>query len=105
MEAIFYDGRLAAITTAERVFLPPEVEQLESGDPWLRMVVGMCLYARDVERGLVPGPYSRDQAEFFARVLFMPEHEFKRAQASSDEELARRFRMPIGEVAKRRSEL
>jgi len=105
VDAIFYDGCLAAIAASERVFLAPEVDALEAGDPWLRMVAAMCLYARDVQRGDVAGPYDHQQAEFYARAVLMPADEFAPLRDLEDADLAARFAVPMAEIARRRKEL
>ena len=40
---------------------------LPAGHPRQRFVAALCLYAQDVARGVLPGPYSDQLAELYAR--------------------------------------
>jgi hypothetical protein len=65
-ELIRYRGTIAAIATARRAWLVPEIEELPDGHPDKRFVAFMVLYAMDVQRGDLPGPFRQEEAEAFA---------------------------------------
>lgn len=105
MRAVFYRGDLVAITTRRRVFLAPELASLERGDPLLRFVAIMCLYSRDVDLGEVPGPYDDAMAELYARSVLIPDRAFRASASDPDEALASRFRVPVEQIAAKRSDV
>jgi hypothetical protein len=72
LQPIIYRGRLAACATATRVFLAHEFERRPVGDPELRFVLFMCLYARDVLTGEIAGPYRTEDACTYARAALIP---------------------------------
>lgn len=65
----------------------------------------MCLYARDVQEGVLPGPYDQQAAEFFARSVLAPLDEFEQVAGRDDEQLAQHFGVPAREIAARRRDL
>lgn len=105
MEAIFYDGTLASIVTARRVYLAPEISELDAEHPYRRMVAVIALYARDVQRGLVAGSYRQEEAEARARSVLVPAGELRRMEGVAEQELARHFRVPVREIRRRQREL
>lgn len=105
MRAIAYRGQLVALVTGASVHLAPQIGELPAGHPRLRMVAAMCLYSRDVDKGEVPAPYQEWAAELYARCLLLPDEEFQRFGHESDEELARRFSIPIEQVCEKRRDL
>jgi hypothetical protein len=68
---IRYRGRFAAIATARRSWLAPAIERLPDGHPDKRFVAFMVLYAMDVKRGDLPGPFSQVEAEAFASEVIL----------------------------------
>ena len=65
----------------------------------------MCLYAHDVPGGLVPGPYSDQRAELYARCLLLPDQAVTAATTLTDAELAERFGVPLEQARAKRGEL
>jgi hypothetical protein len=105
VQAIHYRGRLVAVATSRQVFLAPEVQALPAGHPHVRMVALMCLYARDVASGDLPGPFDQARAELFARCVLIDDDEFARLAGLPDPALARHFRVPVEHFAAKRLDL
>lgn len=102
MRAISYRGELVAVTTRARVYLAPDVAALPAGDPKLRFVAALCLYGRDIDTGEIAGPYCSEEAELYARCLLVPDDEFVGSMNEPDQQLAKRFRVPVEEVGRKR---
>ncbi len=102
---VTYQGQPAAVVTPQRIHLAPPFEALPVGDPVLRFVAFMALYARDVETGEQPGPYTNDRAELFARCALIDPAELWTHSDRADTELAEHFGVPVKQVALRRAEL
>src|SRR5690349_21636559 len=65
---IEYDGELVALVSAERVhIISPRLAARPAGDPELRFVAYMCLCCGEVLRGNLPGPYTQELGELWAR--------------------------------------
>jgi hypothetical protein len=65
---IEYQGELVALVSAERVhIISPRLATRPAGDPDLRFVAYMCLCCGEVLRGRLPGPYTQDLGELWAR--------------------------------------
>lgn len=105
MRAISYRGELVAIATRARVYLAPAVSALGRGDPKLRFVAAMCLYSRDVDQGHVPRPYRDEDAELYARCLFLPDDRFVAPAHEDDCDLADRFGVPVEQIAAKRRDI
>ena len=63
-----YHGQTVALAARERFWLAAHIEALPASHPDKRHVCFMALYARDVLTGDLPGPYSDDDADRFARL-------------------------------------
>ena len=72
IQPISYRGRTVAACTRERFFLSDEIEARPHDDPLLTFVLAMVLYARAVAHGVLPGPYSDDDAIRYARRMLIP---------------------------------
>ena len=72
IQPITYRGRTLAACTRERIFLADTLERRPPGDPELTFVLYMCVYAGDVARGELPGPYTDADARNYARACLIP---------------------------------
>jgi hypothetical protein len=102
---IFYDGELVAVACSARVFLDPSITVLPRGHPRRRVVAALCLYARDIDSGELPGPYDDAEAERYARSLLIPDEEFELLADECDERLAERFRVPADQIVGKRADV
>jgi hypothetical protein len=59
---IIYQGRLAAVVVAEEAILTDPLPE-----PDERTVKAMCLYALEINAGLLPGPYTDENALEYAQ--------------------------------------
>lgn len=98
---VSYRGAPAALVGATRFSFLGDVRHLPPGHPDVRMVVHMSYYARLVLLGEMPGPYTDEDAERFARFALIEEEQLGRY---SDQTLARRFGVPGDQVARARAE-
>lgn len=101
---IRYEQKIVATTGPTRVSLAPEIEALDDGHPVKRFVALMVLYARDVSTGALPGPYTDQEAEFYARGALIDDEAFARQAAADDGSLAEIFGVPIEQVAAKRTD-
>ena len=62
-----YEGQTVALAARARFWLAAHIEALPTGHPDKQHVCFMALYARDVLTGQLPGPYSDQDADRFAR--------------------------------------
>jgi len=78
LQPITYRGRVVA---AHRRALPAhdELEDRPVGDPERTFVAYMCLYARDLVTGDLPGPYTQQRARRFAQACLIPAELAERA--------------------------
>ena len=67
MRLVSYGDEVVAVAGTTRFYLAPQVEALGERDPLVAFVALMCAYADRVRSGRLPGPYSDDRAELFAR--------------------------------------
>jgi hypothetical protein len=103
--SVTYRGRLVAAATAERTYVSAPLLERGTDGCKLRFVLAMCLYAMDVDAGVLPGPHSEDAAAMFARACLMPRSEFAAWLDQPDDRLAGRFGVPVLEVGRRRQDL
>jgi hypothetical protein len=68
VQLISREGAIVAVACTTRFHLAPDVARRPPGDEVRRLVVLMCAYAHRVSVGTVPGPYSDERAELWARV-------------------------------------
>ena len=73
--------RPVALAAPTRFWLAAHIEALPAGHPRKRHVAFMALYARDVLTGAMPGPYSDDDAERFARLALSEREDGRGAHA------------------------
>jgi len=100
-----YRGQLVASATAERAYVSAPLLERGIEDPMLRFVLAMCMYAMNVDGGVLPGPDSDEAAAAFARARLLPRGEFTAWLDRPDDQLAWRFSVPVVEVARRRRDL
>jgi hypothetical protein len=96
---ISYQRRAAAYAGAERFWLAVHIQALPNGHPVKRVVAFMALYARDVLRGELPGPYSDERARTFARLALVDPDTYAAQHTASDEQLATLLKLPVDEIA------
>ncbi len=97
LQPITYRGRLAACATATRVFLAHELRHRPADDPELKFVLFMCLYARDVLSGEIPGPYRHEDACTYARAALIPAELLERPLRDT-KSTAVALGVPVGEL-------
>jgi hypothetical protein len=68
-----YQGQTVGLAARARFWLAAHIEALPAGHADKRHVCFMALYARDVLTGQLPGPYSDDDADRFARLALEPD--------------------------------
>jgi hypothetical protein len=105
MTPITYRGELAATATGTRCLLADWLRKRPMGDPDLRVVAAMCLFAMEVAAGRLPGPYRDDLALLFAREMLIDDLEFELYADETDAALAERFRVPLEHIADKRDDL
>ena len=103
IQSITYRGRLVACATERGLFLCGRLASRPVSDPERTFVIYMGVYAADVLRGELPGPYSDEQARRFARVALIPD-ELLEHELPHLEQTARALRVPVGELRRARAE-
>ena len=81
---IQYNGEVVAVAGPHRFHLAPRIEALEPRAPLRAMVAMMCFFAQRVHVGELPGPYSDDRAELYARCALTDEEAFIFADSGHD---------------------
>jgi hypothetical protein len=105
VELVCFQEQVVAVVGRARVRLVPPVERLSVGHPVRRFVVAMALYGWDVERGVLPGPYSDRRAAWYARSVLIDNRLFRAHRYHRDLSLARMFVVPVAQVAAKRADL
>ena len=72
IQAISYRGRLVAGATVRGLFLCGRLSGRPVDDPERTFVIYMALFAADVLRGVLPGPYTERRARRYARAALIP---------------------------------
>jgi hypothetical protein len=70
---IVYRGRLVALAGPRRCYFL--VDDLEPAE--MRFVAAMCLCSREVREGRLPGPFTSELAERWARIFVTAEARFR----------------------------
>lgn len=104
VQLVCYQGRPAAVASAERFTLVGEAEGLPDGDPTVRFVAYMALYARDLIAREQHGSYHDEDAERFARHALIDPDTLDQHAHIPDAELAARLRVPTEQVGAARRE-
>jgi hypothetical protein len=98
LQPITHRGRLAAVASRDRFFLCGELEQRPPGDAEACFVAFMCVYARDIACGELPGPYRDEDARRFARPCLIPTELLER-ETLDVQRVAAALGIPADEVA------
>ena len=104
---IQYNGEVVAVAGSQRFHLAPRIEALEPRDPLRAMVAMMCVFAQRIRGGELPGPYSDDRAELYARCALTDEEAFiSAASGENDSEIpAARFDVQVAQIEAKRRDL
>lgn len=102
---VCHQGEPAALVSLRYLSFVGDLRHLPPGDPSVRIVVYMAYYAQLVLAGEVPGRYTDDDAERFARLALIDPVELARHGDESDQALAARYRVPVPQVKRARREL
>ena len=72
LQPITYRGHTVAAAGRGRYFLCDELEQRPAQDPELVFVTALCHYAGLIATGMLPGPYTDDDARTWACAALIP---------------------------------
>lgn len=104
--AIRYGAVVVAYIDERNVFLLPPIGPLENDHPRRRFVCMMALVGREMQLEPDAEPYDDALAEFYARVVLMPDEQFLQLDdGRADSELAERFNVPLEQIAAKRYDL
>src|SRR5215211_2693207 len=103
IQPIRYRGRTVAAATRARFVLSEALDRRPITDPERTFVIFMCAYAGDVLSGVLPGPYSDEDARRYARACLVPAELLERAELDV-ERAARALQLPAGELRAARAE-
>jgi hypothetical protein len=104
LQRIWYRGRTLAAATRTRFFLAEILDERPADDPERTFVVFMCAYAGDVlAGGVLPGPYSEEDAPRYARGCLVPAELLERGELDV-ERAARALQLPACELRAARAE-
>lgn len=102
MRLITYNDDLVAIVSRRRVHFLPLVDELDQSAPLRRFIYLMAHYAHDVDVGELPGPYTTEAAELYARTVLIDDDELDARTGDTDEDLAEHFAVPLEQIALKR---
>ncbi len=101
-----YGGEVVAVVTQHHALLAPSIAALEADHPRRRFVAALILAGREMTAEPAAEPYDDDQAQFYARILLMPNDEFESlAGRLHDVELAEHFNVPLEQVRAKREDV
>jgi hypothetical protein len=103
LQPICYRGCTVAAATRARFFLAEVLDERPVDDPERTFVIFMCAYAGDVLAGVLPGPYSDEDARRYARACLVPAELLERAELDV-ERAARALQLPACELRAARAE-
>jgi hypothetical protein len=101
---VTYRGAPAALVGIRQFSFLGDVRHLPPGHPAVRMVTHKAYYAQLVLAGKMPGDYTDEDAERFARLALIDPDELERRRHHSDAALASRFGVPTDAVVHAREE-
>jgi hypothetical protein len=106
LEPVLYRDQLVALVGPERFHLiAPWLQDQPGDDPDVRFVLFMCQFREQVERGALPGPFSSERAELWARCVLIDPAQLRARWNRSDAALAEHFGVPVDQVAAAREDL
>ncbi len=104
--AVVYDRQMVGVVADDGdIRLAPAIDALGRDHPDRRWAAGLAAFARRVQTGATPGPYTDAKACAFARARLIPTQEFTPIAAFSDRTLAAYFGVPVPEVRAQRADL
>jgi hypothetical protein len=103
LQPITYRGRTVAAATRSRFFLAEALDERSASDPERTFVIFMCAYAGDVLSGVLPGPYTDEDARRYARACLVPAELVERAELDVDR-AAGALGLPADELRAARAE-
>jgi hypothetical protein len=95
---LHHQGRVVALACATRVWFAAHIDRLPFDHPRKRLVAYMTFYARDVLTGSLPGPYTDEAAERFARLALIDPTLLARDRRTSDARLAELLCIPLEQL-------
>jgi hypothetical protein len=99
-----YRGELVALVSRERIHIvSPWLLDRPAGDPDLRFVAFMCACCGEVLNGRLPGPFTSDLAEAWARIALIETTQLTALGDVSDAEAAAALNVPIEQLLKSRA--
>jgi hypothetical protein len=101
---VSYDHEPVALVNRRHTTLVGHVAQMPAGHPLLRMTTWMALYAKLVTARRLPGPYTDQDAERFARAALIDPAEFAQHVGETNDQLATRFTVPEKQIVQLRAE-
>ena len=101
---VSYQGAPVALAGPRRTDLVGELPDLPAGDPDARFALRMTYYAQLVARGELPGPYTDQDAQRFARVALIDPDQLARLADHTDDDLAEHFGIPVEQIPAARAE-
>lgn len=105
MRVIRYHGSAVAMAGPHYVTLLEPIADLPPGHPHRRFVAAMLLYSREIDQRRLPGPYTDQDAERYARLLLIPAKALALWPCLPDRHIARRLGLPAQQVRLRRRQL
>lgn len=102
-----YAGEVVAIARQDSVFLMPAIAVLELDHPRRRFVTAVALVGHQMSMEPFGEPYDDDLAQFYARILLMPNDDFGvlRGTMGDADLLAEHFNVPLEQVAAKREDV
>jgi hypothetical protein len=96
-----YRGELVALVSRERIHIvSPRLLDRPAGDPDLRFVAFMCACCGEVLNGRLPGPFTSELGEAWARVALI---DASTLQDGSDADAATLLNVPLEQLRKFRT--
>ncbi|WP_028057954.1 hypothetical protein [Candidatus Solirubrobacter pratensis] len=102
---IEYRGELVALVSCDRVhIIAPSLLDRPPADPDLRFVAFMCACCGEVLNGRIPGPFTNELGELWARTALIPSDELAALQWIPEHEAARQLNVPQDQLRAARTD-